>query len=1090
MIPKINVWIDRVSAVKSTDPETQNRSRILSLVLLGVLLNLGLLTIFNFIDALVTPNSPSILYLITDAITIAFFLLLWQLNKMGKVQLASYLMLVTIIIGATYLVPFAELDRGLIIYSIPVMAASFLLFPASSFLFSLLASIFYFVAFFYNHRSLPINYLSFSALYGLSLVSYAIAKQYNRHLHEREKVEADLRISEGRLRAMAENIHEVFWFRDKETNKIVYISPTFESIWGRTCQELLEDSQIFFTGIHLEDRPHIAEAQKRLQEEDEPFSEEYRLTRPDGSERWVWARAYSVKNEAGKTMGFAGVADDITARRYTDEILRESEMRYRRLFENTIVGLFQSTRDGRIIAINPAYARIFGYDSVADFMHYARGRDVAQVNYGRPEERQKIVQQIENSQTPVSIENEYRHKDGSLFLANLHAWAVYDDQNQMQYLEGFVEDITERRNAENALIASEKRFRELIIALPNAVFVLQNNIYVFVNPAACAMTGYPEEEIIGSVGNFFVHPDDYAKFNEKRGLLLSEGIGRKTVEAKVLRSNGEMIYTETSAVRILYNGSMATLILAYDITERKHIQDELRRSNEKLEEAERLARLGNFELDLVTHRMICSEQVSELIGAVLPQDENTLSQLLDHVHPEDRPVLKNDFQLCVQQNIPADRIYRLRDGNGEYRSIHGIARLVADEKEEHPHLFGTLQDVTERVQVEWALRESRQQMQSRLKQLTVLHDIDLTVTLSTDLHQTIITILNHMIHMDDFDAAALLLPFRNSFTLEAQVGMPDEWLDEGYERWNQYYCALPIYDPHHEVIIADLNQHTSGHTASLNSSPNLRKWFYSCAVLPLQIKDTTRGVLLLFSQQRDLFRAEWKDFLDALAMQTAIAIENAELLSRMQHASQELSDAYEATIEGWSRALELRDKETKGHSERVTEWSQRLATEMGMPNEEMVSFRRGVLLHDIGKMGIPDNILLKPGPLNEDEWIIMRQHPMYAYQMLSPIPFLRPAAELAASHHEKWDGTGYPRGLKGNDIPLGARIFAVVDVWDALTSDRPYRPAWTAEAAQVYMLAQSGTHFDPNIVQTFFTLMHSGKMREKSGKTGSLMERN
>ncbi|HEX8683293.1 MAG TPA: HD-GYP domain-containing protein, partial [Ardenticatenaceae bacterium] len=185
----------------------------------------------------------------------------------------------------------------------------------------------------------------------------------------------------------------------------------------------------------------------------------------------------------------------------------------------------------------------------------------------------------------------------------------------------------------------------------------------------------------------------------------------------------------------------------------------------------------------------------------------------------------------------------------------------------------------------------------------------------------------------------------------------------------------------------------------------------------------------------------------------------------------ELALAYDATIEGWSRALDLRDKETEGHSLRVTEMTVELARTMGMSEEEIVQVRRGALLHDIGKMGIPDRILLKPGALDDEEWEIMRRHPTYGYEMLAPIAFLRPALDIPHAHHEKWDGTGYPRGLQGEQIPLAARIFAVVDVWDALRSDRPYRPAWEKERVLEHIRQGAGKHFDPRMVSSFLEMM-------------------
>jgi putative two-component system response regulator len=191
----------------------------------------------------------------------------------------------------------------------------------------------------------------------------------------------------------------------------------------------------------------------------------------------------------------------------------------------------------------------------------------------------------------------------------------------------------------------------------------------------------------------------------------------------------------------------------------------------------------------------------------------------------------------------------------------------------------------------------------------------------------------------------------------------------------------------------------------------------------------------------------------------------------LRTAHKRLSEAYEATIEGWSRAMDLRDRETEGHSRRVTELSIKLAKTMGLSDEDILHLRHGALLHDMGKIGIPDSILHKQDELTEEEWVIMRQHPKLAFDMLNAIDYLREALDIPYFHHEKWDGTGYPQGLKGDQIPIAARIFAVADVWDALTSDRPYRPAWSREEALNYIREQSGKHFDPQVVVQFFRVI-------------------
>jgi len=193
--------------------------------------------------------------------------------------------------------------------------------------------------------------------------------------------------------------------------------------------------------------------------------------------------------------------------------------------------------------------------------------------------------------------------------------------------------------------------------------------------------------------------------------------------------------------------------------------------------------------------------------------------------------------------------------------------------------------------------------------------------------------------------------------------------------------------------------------------------------------------------------------------------------SNIEHAHNELKAAYDATIEGWSRAMDLRDRETEGHTQRVTHLTLKLAEAAGMNQEELVHIRRGALLHDMGKLGIPDSVLHKPDKLTDEEWVLMRQHPQLAYDMLHPIDYLHPALDIPYCHHEKWDGSGYPRGLKGEQIPLVARLFAIVDVWDALTSDRPYRPAWQKEETLKYIKGQTDKHFDPRAVDLFFQIV-------------------
>ena len=242
-------------------------------------------------------------------------------------------------------------------------------------------------------------------------------------------------------------------------------------------------------------------------------------------------------------------------------------------------------------------------------------------------------------------------------------------------------------------------------------------------------------------------------------------------------------------------------------------------------------------------------------------------------------------------------------------------------------------------------------------------------------------------------------------------------------------------------------------------------------LIPIHSHEEKIGVLAVaVPLPRELVAGELQ-LLSSIAEMAGIAVHRLRLFDQLQTATEALASAYDETIKGWATALELRDQETEGHSERVTEITLEMASKMGLTEEQLDNVYRGSLLHDIGKMGVSDSILLKPGPLNDREWEIMRQHPQHAYDLLAPIDYLKPALSIPYCHHEKYNGSGYPRGLKGEEIPLEARIFAVVDVYDALTSDRPYRLAWSKEDALEYIKKESGIHFDPQVVELFLQMI-------------------
>jgi HD-GYP domain-containing protein (c-di-GMP phosphodiesterase class II) len=357
------------------------------------------------------------------------------------------------------------------------------------------------------------------------------------------------------------------------------------------------------------------------------------------------------------------------------------------------------------------------------------------------------------------------------------------------------------------------------------------------------------------------------------------------------------------------------------------------------------------------------------------------------------------------------------------------------------------------------------QIEVRLQQLTALRTIDMAISGSFDINLTLGVLLDQLTGQLGVHAVDILVfnATTQTFKFACERGFRTQLLHHTQLKFGAGYAWRAIRE-RRVIVVPDIQVEPDG----LQRSPDLSdEQFVAYLGMPLIAKGQIKGVLEVFHREPLDLEKEGYGFLEMLAGQAAIAIDNAELFDRLQRSNADLTMAYDSTLEGWASALELRDKETEGHTRRLTELTIQLARALGVKEKDMVHIYRGALLHDIGKVGVPDSIVLKPGPLTEDEWVIMRKHPQYSYDMLSPIAYLRLALDIPYCHHEKWDGTGYPRGLKGEQIPLAARIFAVVDVWDALISDRPYRKAWQEAKARQYIQEQAGLYFDPQIVQAF-----------------------
>lgn len=500
--------------------------------------------------------------------------------------------------------------------------------------------------------------------------------------------------------------------------------------------------------------------------------------------------------------------------------------------------------------------------------------------------------------------------------------------------------------------------------------------------------------------------------------------------------------------------------LLRELRARAQTEADLRESEEKYRTLIETANDAVFIIDAETGIILdANRKASDLLG--LPY-EKIIGMHQKAIHPEedaDRCAKILAVSLTKNGSIVAGDI---RVFHREGRKIPVEISVNIVERGGRWIIQSFFRDITERKQAEDLAQE-------RLQHLAALHAIDLVISSSFDLRVILAEFLEHVISQLHVDAADVLLlnPRTQALEYAAGRGFLTTEIEKTRLRLGEGIAGLAALE-HRSLTIPNLLDPASGF---VRARLLVNEGFIAYAVVPLMAKGQVKGVLEVLHRAPLGLDAEWQDFLEALAAQAAIAIDNATLFDELQRSNIDLMIAYDATLEGWARALDLRSKETERHTERVTEITMRLARTMGISDAELVNIRRGALLHDIGKIGIPDSILLKPGPLTDEEWLLMRKHPQVAFEMLQPIAYLRPALDIPYAHHEHWDRTGYPRCLKAEHIPLAARIFAVADIWDAMTDEkRPYRKAMPKDEVRGYIRALAGAQLDPKVVGVFLKI--------------------
>ena len=674
-------------------------------------------------------------------------------------------------------------------------------------------------------------------------------------------------------------------------------------------------------------------------------------------------------------------------------------------------------------------------------------------------------------------------------------------------------EVAERKRAEAALKQSERFLHSIIENIPDMIFVKDaaDLKFVLFNRAGMELLGLSGGDLIGrsdfdvvprKIAEQYIAKDREVLSRKQLVVIPEEPIETTCCGARVLHTKKIPILDEQGNPRYL-------LGISEDITERKWVEEQIRQQVETLTAlyagAQQLAEsLDSHKLAGEVVRTCVETFGLSLAWVGRAEPDGRVSVLTQHpaavdyprqisVRWDDTPQARGPAGRAIRGGAPAVLNDLLDDPSVSlWRADvqqYGFRSMASFPLVSRHRPFGALLLYSEQpdfftpervqffqgyaLQAAAALENARlfEEAERRLSHVEALRRIDVAISSSLDLRVVLDVIVDQTTTQLRADAAGILLfdPQSRTLSYAAGRGFRTRTIQESRLRLGEGYAGQAALE--RRTLVGGTGQPVDDSPLAAHYRALMGvEGFVTHVATPLVAKGQVVGVLEIFHRAVLNADKEWLNYLETLAGQAAISIDSATLLNSLRRSNTELELAYDATLEGWSRALDLRDKETEGHTQRVTAATVDLARAMGMPDSEIVHLRRGAILHDIGKIGIPDAILLKPGPLTEEEWVVMRKHPQYAYEMLAPIAYLHPALDIPYCHHEKWDGSGYPRGLKGEQIPLSARIFAVVDVDDALGSDRPYRPAWPVQRVRQYVREQSGVHFDPAVAEAYLAL--------------------
>ncbi len=910
--------------------------------------------------------------------------------------------------------------------------------------------------------------------------------EIQRELSERKKIEKALIESEEQFRTLFESSPVGIGVADRD-GKLFLFNDAILQPGGYSPEDIQAVGSIAALYVSNDQR---AEALKLFRKQGFLKDFEVQFKRKDGS---AYDAALSlVPVSFGGNPCVQAIVEDRTERKQAEEANKESQRRLATLMSNLPGMAYRCKNDPEwtMEFVSDGCFALTGY-LPDDFVNNSKTSFAAIIHR---EDRvmvwdtiQDALKRTEAFQLTYRIEN----ADGTEKWVWEQGQGVFWEKGEVLVIEGFITDITERVHAEEQL-----KLQSLALeSAANAVLITDaKGIIQWSNPAFSLLTGYSFEEVRGKNPKIVKSGQHDKAFYKKMWKTISGGdVWRGEIINR--RKDGEL-YTEemTIAPLISGEGKISNFIaIKQDITVRVETEQALSKYAAQLKTLNTVTAALSTSLNLDGVLELILDQIRQVLpldsGAIFLAEGDNLRVVFDiGITPSLRGQLfpagnelfdevKHTGEPLILNNIRKDPRFANWADFKMMESWMGIPLIVRGDligfmtlDNNKPNAFH-LEDIpivsAFGSQSAQAIDNARQfrTAQRRLKRLDALHKIDHAISNSMDLRVTLSVLLDHLLAQLKVDAAAVLLYKNNlqSLTFAQSQGFRTATLRHTNLQLGQGRAGKAALE-RKDVFVADLSQAE----ISLLDAPKFKEeGFVAYYGVPLVAKGSLVGVLEIFHRSPLEKDGEWDDYLHSLAGQAAIAIDNISLFNNLQKSTLRLMQAHDATIEGWAQALELRDMETEGHSRRVVDITIGLARSLGIIGDELGHIRRGALLHDIGKMGVPDAILQKPGKLTPDEWKTMELHPVYAYEWLSSIEYLRPALDIPYCHHEKWDGTGYPRGLQGKQIPLAARVFAIVDVWDALRSDRPYRKAWSREKTLAYIQEQSGMHFDPRIVTAF-----------------------